>query len=123
MIAVTIITIVCISRKSLGIADARHAHPIAVFGYSFFALVFLNIFAFGVTLLAAFRQAKEVAVSADSDEQKKREVEEILVPAMQGQSPPPAIVWRIIRYPVAFCFGSMVGALVGWTLTAIMGLL
>lgn len=123
VIAAIIIAIACILRKPLGIADVRHAHPWAVFWYSFFALLFLNLFDFVVTLFAAFRVAHDVAASAQPDEQKERQVEAILVPAMQGQLPPPPIVWRIIRYPVALCFGSMVGAVVGWALTAVIGLL
>lgn len=123
VIAATIIAIVCVLRQPLGIANVRHAHPMAMFTYSLLGVIFLNILVFLVTLLGAFRLAHNVSASTETDEQKEREVEEILVPAMQGQLPPPPMVCRIIRYPLACLFGSMFGALVGWPLATIIGLL
>ena len=121
VVTATIIALACPLRKPLGLADLRYAHPMAIFMYGLLGLVFLNMVAFVVTLFCAFRLAKDVAARPVSDEQKERDVEGILVPAMQGQLPPPPLIWRIIRYPLALCCGLMAGAVLGWIIATITG--
>jgi hypothetical protein len=119
-IAGMVTAIFCSLRGPLGLEDVRHAHPMAVFTIGLLANISLNILVFAVTLLAALLQAKQVSASTAPEAEKEQRVEEILVPAMQGETPPAPRLWQLVRYPAAASFGVMAGAPVGWGLGAIL---
>lgn len=90
---------------------------VAVGVYSILGLVLLNCFAFLSSVLLALLQARELGEEVDSQVEKEKLEESILVPAFQGAGSPPSLIARFFHIPVGISFGMIAGAILAWVIS------
>ena len=92
--------------------------PMMVF-YGISGLVTLNLLLFTGSLFGAMKDVSAVEREDLSDSEKEERGEEILVPAFQGQRPPPMIFSRLLPIPTGAFFGMIAGSIVAAIVSAL----
>ncbi len=88
--------------------------------YGFMGLILLNCFAFLSSVMIALWQAKHIDSEVESQEEKERMEEAILVPAFQGKGSPPSVIARYFHIPVGALFGMIAGSILAGILSLLI---
>jgi hypothetical protein len=79
-------------------------------------LAALNCVAFTIPLLSAMKDAGKIDERELTREQQEEEVEQVMLPALQGRRDPPERTDSIIRLLFWICVGLIVGSIAAWVI-------
>jgi hypothetical protein len=86
----------------------------------FWALILLNAVLFLSSVSTALELARKLGDEADSEEQKEKLEQVILVPAFQGAGNPPWLIARYFHIAVGISFGMIAGAILAGLVSLLM---
>lgn len=110
-VAVAMIAIFHALQDSGVIPAVERLSKIATGVYGFLGLIFLNCLVFFSSVLIALSQARRLDDEVESQEEKERLEEAILVPAFKGQAAPPSFIARYLHIGVGAMFGIIAGSI------------
>jgi hypothetical protein len=110
-LAVAVVVIFHALQDSGVIPVVKPLSKVVVGFYGLWGLILLNCFAFLSSVLAALCQARKLGDETESEDDKAKVEEMILVPAFQGAGNPPSLIARYFHIPVGICFGVIAGAI------------
>jgi len=119
-VTVAIVVIFHALQDSGAIPAVKPLSKVAVGFYGFWGLILLNCFAFLSSVLVALWQARKLGDHVESQEEKEKLEEAILVPAFQGSGTPPSLIGRYLHIPVAAFIGMIAGAILAGVLSLLI---
>jgi hypothetical protein len=110
-LTVVVVVIFHALQDSGAIPAGKPSSKVVVGFYGFWGLILLNVFAFLSSVLAALWQARKLGDETESEDDKAKLEEAILVPAFEGAGNPPSLIARYFHIPVGIGFGMIAGAI------------
>ena len=120
--SITVILVVALHflRPYLGLDGVEFLETGGLFLYAFVTLFVVNIIAFSIPLLKTLIHSQQIRKEPTSEEEKEKKFEEVMVPALEGRTPPPEQVLKILQVFVSICLGLIVGSLSAWFIEVII---